>query len=162
MENIAKDELPVKIKLVGDGPLRGYIEKEIAARNLGQYIEIAGWMDNNVVRDELVNSRGMVLPSFGEGLPVVLMEALALGRPSITTRIAGIAELVVDGENGWLVNSGNVQELELAIREIISTPVEKLSEMGKAGREAVKLKHDAMVEAGKLAELLRQYVPSGN
>ena len=160
MQNIARDGLPVKVKLIGDGPLRAYVENEIAARNLGDHIEVAGWMDNNIVREELIKSRGMVLPSFGEGLPVVLMEALALGRPSITTRIAGIAELVVDGENGWLVNSGNVAELEQAIREITSTPVETLTAMGQAGRDAVKKKHDALIEAGKLAALLRQFVPS--
>ncbi len=147
-----------RVTLIGDGPLRQYVEDQIAARGLSDYVELVGWMDNNLVREELLKSRGMVLPSFGEGLPVVLMEALALARPVIATRIAGISELVVDGENGWLVNSGSVEELAGAMRELLGMPISKLCEMGMAGKQAVLEKHDALIESRKLAELFARYV----
>ena len=93
-----------------------------------------------------------MLPSFGEGLPVVIMEAFALARPVITTRIAGIPELVVSGENGWLVTSGNVDELVAAMRDALSRPPEDLLELGLAGRERVLADHDSRREAEKLAK----------
>ena len=92
-------------------------------------------MDNNVVRDELLACRAMVLSSFMEGFPVVLMECLALARSVICTQVAGVSELVTDKEHGWLVNAGNAEELESAMREALRTPVSVLSDMGMAGRK---------------------------
>jgi len=157
MQSLVSQGVNCHVKLIGDGPLRQFVQEQVIARGLGDHVELVGWMDNNLVRQELIDSRAMVLPSFAEGLPVVLMEALALARPVITTRIAGISELVVDGENGWLVNSGSVEELAKAIREVINKPVSELSIMGLAGRQAVMEKHDALVESRKLAELFRRY-----
>ncbi|NNL68112.1 MAG: glycosyltransferase [Myxococcales bacterium] len=150
-----RDEgLDFEVLLIGDGELRPRIEAMIAERGLGDVIRIGGWMDGDGVRRELLDSRGLVLPSFGEGLPVVIMEALALARPAIATRIAGIAELVEDGTNGWLVNASSVDELTAAMREMLTAPPERLLEMGQAGRRAAAEKHDARREGEKLAKLL--------
>jgi glycosyltransferase involved in cell wall biosynthesis len=149
------------VNLIGDGPMRAMIEQLIAERELQKYVEIAGWMDNNSVRKELLSCRAMVLPSFSEGLPVVLMECLALARPVVCTRIAGIAELVVDRKNGWLVNAGNVEELANAMQDVLETPVVKLSDMGRVGHEAALQKHDATAEGRKLASLFKQYCGTG-
>jgi glycosyltransferase involved in cell wall biosynthesis len=96
----------------------------------------------------------MVLPSFAEGLPVVLMEALALGRPVITTYVAGIPELVQPGVNGWLVPAGSIEALARAIREALATPADRLTEMGRTGAAKVALTHDAVKEAKKLRQYL--------
>jgi glycosyltransferase involved in cell wall biosynthesis len=93
------------------------------------------------------------LPSFAEGLPVVLMEALASGRPVITTFVAGIPELVVDGENGWLIPAGDIDRLADAMQECLSASPERLSTMGRAGRQRALARHDIDVEAAKLGEL---------
>ena len=85
------------------------------------------------VRDELIASRALVLPSFGEGLPVVIMEALALGRPVISTCIAAIPELVRDGETGWLVPPENSTALARAVREATNDP-EEARRRGENGR----------------------------
>jgi glycosyltransferase involved in cell wall biosynthesis len=69
--------------------------------------------------------RALVLPSFAEGLPVVIMEAMALRRPVICTYIAGIPELVQDGKNGWLVPAGDVDALVEAIIRYLDTPFEQ-------------------------------------
>jgi colanic acid/amylovoran biosynthesis glycosyltransferase len=98
----------------------------------------------------------MVLPSFAEGLPVVLMEALALRRPVITTSIAGIPELVQHELNGWLVVPGSVHALAKAMEAALDTPPAQLRAMGLHGRQAALKAHDIDTEAGKLAALFRR------
>jgi glycosyltransferase involved in cell wall biosynthesis len=102
--------------------------------------------------------RALVLPSFAEGLPVVIMEALALGRPVISTYVAAIPELVQPGVSGWLVPPSSVEALAAAIREALDAPVERLERMGRAGALRVAERHDAAVEAAKLVTLFRQVI----
>jgi glycosyltransferase involved in cell wall biosynthesis len=89
-----------------------------------------------------------------EGLPVVLIEALALGRPVISTYIAGIPELVQPGVNGWLVPAGSVDDLVAAMRAALTAPTSLLERMGRAGASRAARRHDSAVEAGKLARLI--------
>lgn len=161
LERLLETRSDFHMRLIGDGPLRGRIQQETERRRLQNHVEITGWMDNNSIRTELLRCRALVLPSFGEGLPVVIMESLALARPAVCTRIAGISELVVDRENGWLVNAGDPDELAAALREVLQTPVNALSRMGAAGREAVLAKHDSAAEAARLAGLLQHYCRTG-
>ncbi|MHA7836088.1 MAG: glycosyltransferase [bacterium] len=154
VERLRDEGLDFEIVLVGDGELRPLIEDLVRSRELEGFVRLVGWMDGQGVREALVDSRGLLLPSFGEGLPVVIMEAFALARPVIATRIAGISELVEDGRNGWVVNAGNVEQLTAAMREALTLPVGQLLEYGRVGREAAREKHDSRVEASKLAKLL--------
>ncbi len=78
----------------------------------------------------------MVLPSFAEGLPVVIMEAMALRRPVISTYVAGIPELVRPGIDGWLVPAGDVEALAEAMQACLEAPVEELARMGEAAHAA--------------------------
>lgn len=150
---LATEGLQFKLVLVGDGPLRAEIETLSARLGLQNYVEVLGWASNSEVRQHILASRAMVLPSFAEGLPVVLMEALALGRPVISTYVAGIPELVEPGVCGWLVPSGSIEALTAAIRVALQLPVENLEQMGRAGAERVAQRHDAAIEASKLAAL---------
>jgi glycosyltransferase involved in cell wall biosynthesis len=102
-----------------------------------------------------------VLPSFAEGLPVVLMEALALQRPVISTYVAGIPELVTPGVCGWLVPAGSVTALCEAIRSALYTPTERLEAMGEMGALRVRQDHCALTEAAKLRELFTVGEPAG-
>ena len=85
------------------------------------------------MREEIEKARALVLPSFAEGLPVVIMEAMALGRPVVSTTVAGIPELVTPGETGWLVPAGDVAALAQAISEVLSLAPEALAAMGRQG-----------------------------
>jgi colanic acid/amylovoran biosynthesis glycosyltransferase len=155
---LAVEGLDFKLVFVGDGPLRSDIEKQIAQFNLQKHIEITGWASSDQVREQLLASRAMVLPSFAEGLPVVIMEALALNRPVISTYVAGIPELVEPGVCGWLVPPGSAETLAIAMRAALEAPLEQLEEMGKAGAERVAQQHNVDLEAKKLVALFESSI----
>ncbi len=157
-ERLARQGILFDLVLVGDGPLRATIEEQIEARGLRSRVSITGWADTDEVRKQILAARAVVMPSFAEGLPVVLMEALALCRPVVSTYVAGIPELVEPGVNGWLVPPGSVDRLADAIRDALETPVDRLEEMGRAGREAVRRCHDTVSEVGKLEALIARHV----
>jgi colanic acid/amylovoran biosynthesis glycosyltransferase len=150
----------VNLVLAGDGPMRAEIEKMVREFGLQDRVRITGWISGDRVREEILASRAMVLPSFAEGLPVVIMEALALRRPVITTYIAGIPELVKPGENGWLVPAGSICDLTAAMEDCLSRSSDEIERMGNAGRRIVIERHSIDVEVGKLANHIRGVDPS--
>ncbi len=143
-----------ELVVVGDGPLRGELERAIDRLDLRGHVRITGFLDNPGVRRELEAARALVLPSFAEGLPVVIMEAMALGRPVIATAIAGIPELVEPGRSGWLVPAGAVEPLVEAMAEALAADPAELDRMGRVGAARAAGQHDAAVESGKLAALI--------
>ena len=153
---LVKEGRTFEVILIGSGELREYLEQAIAQRGIMHALKLVGVKSGEGVREELLSSRALVLPSFGEGLPVVIMEAFALARPVIATQIAGIPELVIDQRNGWLIPAGSLDRLTDAMRQALDTPVARLREMGATGREAVREKHDSEREAEKLAKLFLQ------
>jgi len=98
----------------------------------------------------------LVLPSFSENMPVVIMEAMALGRPVISTYIAGIPELVRPGQTGWLVPASDEIALAEAMGEALATSPVELANMGSAGRLHVINCHDSAKEAIKLKSLFER------
>ena len=133
---------------------------QIRTRHLEGRIAITGWLNGEEVREQLARSRALVLPSFAEGLPAVIMEALALGRPAVSTYIAGIPELIEPGRNGWLVPAGSADALAEAMREAIELPNEAIERMGRAGRESALRLHDTTAEVDKLERRIRENVES--
>jgi colanic acid/amylovoran biosynthesis glycosyltransferase len=146
-----------ELVLVGDGPMRAEIEALIAREDLASHVTITGWASGAEVRKQIEAARAFVLPSFAEGLPVVLMEALGRGRPVITTYIAGIPELVQDGVNGWLVPAGSPEHVAEAMRAALAATPEQLSTMGQRGYERVREMHDADANARTLLALFERY-----
>jgi glycosyltransferase involved in cell wall biosynthesis len=143
----------LRVTLIGDGPDRAALEAEVAARGLSEVVTFAGYRDQAGVAAMLRTADLFVLPSFAEGLPVVLMEAMATGVPVVSTRIAGIPELVEDGVSGLLVPAGNVAALAGAMRAVLSDP-DRARAMGQAGQARVRLRHDSATEAARLRTLL--------
>jgi glycosyltransferase involved in cell wall biosynthesis/GT2 family glycosyltransferase len=154
LSELAADRVPFEMIFAGDGPMRPVIEEEVTRLGLADRVRITGWLGSADVRQQLLAARAMVLPSFAEGLPVVLMEALALGRPVVTCCVAGIPELVQPGVNGWLVAAGSVNALASALRQVLATPCDQLTRMGRAGAAKVAALHDVSNEAAALAALL--------
>jgi glycosyltransferase involved in cell wall biosynthesis len=145
----------LELVLAGDGEMRVEVDDLIAQYNLGENIRITGWINSNQVRDEILAARALVLPSFSEGLPVVIMEAMALRRPVLASCITGIPELVLHGENGWLFPSGSVEDLMVAMEDCLLSSPEELKKMGDAGYVRVMERHSIETEAEKLAELFQ-------
>ncbi|MFJ4394775.1 glycosyltransferase family 4 protein [Pseudomonas sp. NPDC089396] len=152
---LAEQGLDFELVLAGDGEMRTQIEALIARYGLQAQVRITGWISSAQVREEILAARALVLPSFAEGLPVVIMEAMALRRPVLTTYVAGIPELVRPGENGWLFPAGAVDELAAAMADCLAQPVEVLQRMGEAARQRVLQRHDIDTEAAKLAHYFK-------
>ncbi len=143
-------EPSLHLTLVGDGPERPALE----ALARGLPATFLGTRNQAEVAALLARHRLLVLPSFAEGVPVVLMEALASGLPVVATRIAGISELVEDGVSGRLVPPGEEEALADAILEVLADPG-RARAMGEAGRARVRAEFDSRREAGRMAALLR-------
>lgn len=140
--------------LVGDGELRAELKALIGKLGLADIVAITGYVDAATVRDHLLAARAMVLPSFAEGLPVVIMEALALRTPVIATAIAGIPELV-DAECGWMIPAGSVDALAAAMEQALDCAPDTLARMGEIGRARVLEAHDSARNGHALAERFR-------
>ncbi|MEE9429088.1 MAG: glycosyltransferase [Paracoccaceae bacterium] len=142
-----------RLILVGDGPLQARLEAQVHELGLVEAVEFAGWLDSDAVQDKIRQASVLVHPSFSEGLPVVIMEAMAERRPVISTYIAGIPELVREGETGWLVPAGREEELRLAMQDCAARPIKDLNRMGDLGFERVRARHDIRTEGAKLVRL---------
>ena len=138
---VAADDPAFELVLVGDGPLRASLEERVHSAGCADRIRFGGWASSDGVKAAIIDARAMVLPSFAEGLPVVIMEALALGRPVISTFIAGIPELVETGKDGWIVPAGSTEALVTAIREALAADDATLRHLGEEGRRRVRARH---------------------
>ena len=147
--------IDVELVLAGDGPLRQLLERRIDELGIAGQVRITGWISGDQVRQEILAARALVLPSFAEGLPVVLMEAMALRRPVITTYIAGIPELVQDGTTGWLVPAASLENLLQALRACLQLTEEQLHAVGSAAFTRVTQRHGIDAQAALLASHFR-------
>ena len=144
---------PFTVTIIGDGELRTSLEEQVRREKLQDHVRLAGVRSSAEIRKHLESARAFVLPSFAEGLPVVIMEALALARPVITTTVAGIPELV-DDQCGWLITPGSVEELVGALTAALHASPEELDRRGKIGRERVLLSHNAERNAAELVQAI--------
>lgn len=140
----------LRLTIVGDGEDRAHLER--LAAPLGEAVQFTGYLSQEEVAERLAGVDAFVLPSFAEGLPVVLMEALAAGKPAIAPRVAGVAELIEDGRTGYLFHAGDVAGLRSALEHLASDP-EAGKALGAAGRDVVWAEFDARIEAARIARL---------
>ena len=157
---VVRSGRPFDLVLAGDGEMRDTLEVLIRELGLEDRVRITGWIGGAEVQSEILAARALVLPSFAEGLPVVLMEAMALRRPVLSTFIAGVPELVRDAEDGWLFPAGDLDALVEAIRACLDATPAALGRMGGAARDRVLAPHDVDVEAAKLQALFERSVMS--
>ena len=154
--------VPVEITLVGDGPMRGEVERLIEHHGLSAHVRLTGWLDAQGIECELRQARALVVSSLSEGLPVVIMEAMANRRPVIAPFLSGIPELVVHGETGWLYPASDVLALMDAIKTCMGIAPEALAIIGDRAHHAVWAAHDADVEAAKLLTLMSRQAPDAS
>lgn len=142
----------VTLLLVGEGPLRGQLEVEVQRLELTQSVIFAGHQEQAY---DFINMMDIfVLPSLHEGIPMVLLEALAMKRPVVASRVGGIPEVVLDNRSGMLVSPANAVELASALAEMIRNR-RQAAEFGRVGRNQVEQEFDASVMADRIAGMYR-------
>ncbi len=147
--------LRFELDIVGDGPMRPALEELARGLGLDSSVHFLGWQAGDAVRRHLAAARLLVLPSLAEGLPMVIVEALAMGRPVVASCVAGIPEIVEPQRTGWLFSAGSVTELSAALRSALEIGADELEAMGRRGRQRVLEQHDLDREVGRLAQWLR-------
>jgi len=142
----------LRLRLVGDGPDRASLTREIAAANLGDHVFIEGNVNQDRIRDYYRTTDIFVLASFAEGIPVVLMEAMSMEIPCISTFVAGIPELIRNEVDGILVPPSDVPELTGAIMQLIKDP-QLRRRLGAAGRRRVLEQFNLERNVPRLAQI---------
>ena len=142
----------VRLTLAGDGPERSYLEGQSRRLGVGSRIIFAGWKNQVALQKLYRNSDLCVLSSFAEGVPVVLMEAMAAGVPCVAPRITGIPELIRHGIDGFLVTPSDVEELAAAIAGLMDQP-ELRRQMAKLCRERIADKYDLGKNVRQLSDV---------
>lgn len=157
---VAADHPDASLTVVGDGPSRALAEAMAQDLGLADRVAFLGFRSQAEVADLLEEADMLVLPSFAEGVPVVLMEAMASRIPVVASLVAGVPELVEEGVSGFLVPPGDVETLAARIATLMADP-ERARAMGLAGRARVEAEFDLAKEAAWLARLHQGEVPAG-
>ncbi|MCA8965230.1 MAG: glycosyltransferase family 4 protein [Planctomycetes bacterium] len=150
-----------RVRVVGGGDRVAEVEAELRRTGLGDAVELLGWRSGAEILELLDQSRGLVMSSLAEGLPVVIMEAFARRRPAIAPALTGIPELVITGRTGWLYSASDVSGLSSAMAACLEAPAAQLDELGANARSELLARHriDAIA-----AELLAAFAagPDGS
>jgi len=158
LADVARRHSDVTAEVVGTGPLHDELERLASALGLESRVRFAGALPFPDVEAAYGRAAMIVLPcrvaadGDRDGLPTVLLEAMARGLPVISTDVAGIPELVLHEENGLLVAPDSPQELAGAIERLIADPCLARA-LGEAGRETVRRVHDPVRSARALRQL---------
>lgn len=148
------------LTVVGEGDERAELEAQARTLDLDGVVTFTGVQSQAQIAERLEDSDILVLPSFAEGVPMVLMEAMASRIPVVATRVGGVQELVTDGESGLVVPPGCVDSLVGALDRLLSDP-DLCRRMGLAGRLTVEAEFDIARETRWLQALLRGTAPDG-
>lgn len=144
----------VHLTLVGDGPDRAALETLVAALRLREAVRFTGAVDAAAVLGLYERADACVLPSFAEGWPVALMEAMATGLPCVATQVAGVPELIDDGVQGLLVAASDGEGLADAIERLIGDPGLRAN-LAEAGRARVLADYALRVNSSRLGAVFR-------
>lgn len=143
-----------RLDLVGDGPERAALERKTASLGIEERVTFHGYRTQSEVAGFLARADLFALPSFAEGVPVALMEAMAAELPVIAPRVAGVQELVEHGRAGLVTPPGDLESLAAALRRLLADPALR-ARMGAAGRERVAAEFASRDEGARLAALFR-------
>lgn len=148
--------LDVEARIIGEGPWRGELEPQIEGAGLEDSVKLLGVRSQQQIKHELAAAHAFVLPSIVDSkgasdiLPTVITEAMACRLPVVSTKLAGIPEMVADGETGLLVEPGDDHALADALAKLAGDPALR-KRMGEAGRLRAEKLFALHVTAGELA-----------
>jgi len=156
IDRIERDD--VYVLIAGKGPARDELEEIVIKRNLTDSVQFLGY--RNDIPELMATANALVLPSYREGTPRVITEALAAGTPVLSTKIAGIPDQVRDGETGVLFEPGDVRTLADEIRDLYDDP-RKWEEMGDEGKkDAQQYRIDEIQDSWRklYKEIIEKYI----
>ena len=157
LEALAQMKDGVTVTFVGSGPAAADLDALASRLGLGDRVSFAGAKGQDEIPGLLAAHDVFCLPSFSEGVPVVLMEAMAAGLPAVSTTIAGIPELITDGITGLLVPPGRADRLAEVLGQLWADP-DLVGRLSRAGRDVVERQFDAEQCAAELADVFARMV----
>ena len=159
---LIKKGVEFRCLLVGDGPLENVIRDEIKKRHLEQYVQLEGYKNQHDAISLMAKSMIFCLPCIMDengnidGIPIVLMEAMALGKACISTRLSGIPELIEDNVNGLLAPPNDVQGVAERLEMCLKNPSLR-ERLGNAAKVTVQSKFNLRDQSKKCTELLNRF-----
>jgi len=152
LAGLVEEGLDFSLTIVGDGPAADAIRADAKSRKLDDHIRFTGSLPESATLAEMAKADIFVLPSLMEGLPVVLVEALALGLPVVASRVAGIPELIEDDKSGRLFTPSDWQDLQARLRDVLIDR-SAWARLGAEGRQRVEQEFRVETAAARMAEL---------
>ena len=150
---LERRDIDAELIIAGEGPDRARLEQRVGELALEDRVQLTGAVGQDRIRELYAEAQVFCLPSFSEGVPVVLMEAMAMGVPVVATRITGVPELVDEGRSGLLVPPGRPDALADSLARVLSADLEERRTMGAAGRSRVCQEFSADRSAERLLTL---------
>jgi glycosyltransferase involved in cell wall biosynthesis len=156
-KQLVDQQRAVRLVIVGTGPDESSLKTQVTALGLDNSVKFTGALNHDQITDQYARADAFALASFAEGIPVVLMEAMASGVPVVSTRITGIPELIQDGHDGRLVSPSDASELAGAIAELMDDP-QRSAEFARHAREKVVSMFNLERNVSALADIFRREV----
>ncbi len=154
---LVQQGVALQLCMVGDGPDRPKLEAATRQWGLQDHVQFLGSVGQAQVRDEMARGDLFVLPSFAEGIPVVLMEAMASGLPCVSSPVNGIPELIEHRSTGWLTPAGDAAALAQALQALIAQP-QLRHDLALRARDRVRDHFDLDANTGQLSLIFKQFV----
>ena len=140
--------------LGGHGPLSDRIKNELENNNLSQKVELKGWISHDKVAEYLNELKLFILPSYSEGLPTGILEAMACGTPVLATPVGGIPDVIKDGETGFIIEVNSPECIAENILKVLNHP--HLDEIVKNARKVIEEEYDYRVAVKRYRKILRE------
>ena len=138
MDTLAREFPELSLDVIGDGPLRNHVQIAAGHHGLGERLHLHGWLSQDELPSLYAKMRLLVIPSYTEGLPNVMLEAMACGTPVLATKVGGVPDVIEDGANGFLLKDNSPLSLVRALRMILRRDIKELELVAKRARLTIQ------------------------
>lgn len=137
LQSISEIDDNLEFIFVGNGPLNDYIKSFIKERNLENKVTLLGWVDRDKLPLLLNQLKLLILPSFTEGLPNVIIESMACGTPVLANSVGSIPDIITDGENGFLMDNNSTETIITNVKKISKISSTQINIISKNARKTI-------------------------
>jgi glycosyltransferase involved in cell wall biosynthesis len=151
VSRLIKDGCNIHLTVGGNGDI-SRLHKEIELKGLKNHVTYVGWIMGDAKDKLLRNTDIFVLPSYGEGMPMTILEAMSYAIPIVSTLVGGIPELIINGTTGYMIQPGDVNNLYARILDLV-TDADKRRTFGQRGRAIIEAKHNLSINISQIDEI---------